>query len=65
MLLGNNGPRGLEIFGLSGPARQRFDLTFKNSSSTFHEVHLNFYGFLVFSFGLHNVLFLPALGLFM
>ena len=38
------GRRGLEIFCLSGPARQRFDLTF-NSSPTFHEVCVNFYGF--------------------
>ena len=37
--------RGLEIFCLSGPARQRFDLTFKNSSPTFHEVCVNFYVF--------------------
>ena len=59
----NNCHRGLEIFCLSGPARQRFDLTFKNSSSTFHEVHVNFCGFLVFSFGLHTVLFWLALAL--
>ena len=37
--------RGLEMFCLSGPARQRFDLTFKNSSRTFHEVRGNFYSF--------------------
>ena len=37
--------RGLDMFCLSGPARQRFDLTFKNSSPTFHEVCVNFYGF--------------------
>ena len=41
----NNCHRGLEIFCVSGPARQRFDLTFKNSRSTFHEVHFSFYGF--------------------
>ncbi len=39
-----NNHRGLEMFCLSGPARQRFDLTFKKSSPTFHEVHVNVYG---------------------
>ena len=63
MRLGNNCHRGLEMFCLSGPARQRFDLTYKSSSSTFHEVPVDFYGLLVFSFGLHIVLFWPALAL--
>ena len=59
----NNCHRGLEIFCLSGPARQRFDLTFKNSSRTFHEVHVNFYGFCSPSFGLHIILLLQELTL--
>ncbi len=59
----NNRHRGLEMVCLSGPARQRFDLTFKNSNLTFHEVHVNFYGFVSPSFGLHIILFLHALAL--
>ena len=57
----NNCHRGLDMFCLSGPARQRFDLTFKNSSPTFHEVHVNFYGFVSPSFGLHIILLLQEL----
>jgi hypothetical protein len=45
------------MFCLSGPARQRFDLTFKNSSPTFHEVHVNVYGFLPPSFEIIIILF--------
>ena len=55
--------RGLEIFCLSGPARQRFDLTFKNSSRTFHEVHVNFYGFLPPSFEMIIILLQQERGL--
>ncbi len=43
------------------PGRQRFDLNFENSSSTFHEVHVSSYGFCSASFGLRIILFWPAL----
>ncbi len=46
-----------------GPARQRFDLTFKNSSRTFHEAHVNFYCFVPPSFEMIIILLRQERGL--